>query len=125
MSKPLALIVEDEEDLAYIFAEAAHDAGFETETIQRGDEALERLAVVVPELVILDLHLPRVLGTDILDQIRQDDRLVDTRVIVATADARRGEELREKADLVLLKPIGFRQLRDLAARMGSSTPAKQ
>lgn len=118
MEKSLALIVEDNEDVAYIFSEAAEEAGFQTEIIMSGDEALKRLASVIPTLVILDLHLPQVHGEDILAQIRSDPRLEKTRVIVATADASKAEELNDIADLVLLKPIGFFQLRDLAARMG-------
>jgi hypothetical protein len=38
-------------------------------------------------------------------------------VIIVTADARRAKELQDAADLVLLKPIGFMQLRDIAKRM--------
>lgn len=117
MEQPLALIIEDEDDLAFIFAEAVREAGFETEIIGTGDRALARLADVVPDLVVLDLHLPRVVGSDILDRIRGDRRLGKTRVILATADARRAEVLQERADLVLLKPIGYRQLRDLAKRL--------
>jgi two-component system response regulator AdeR len=120
VEKPLALIIEDEDDLSFIFAEAIGEAGFETEIIKTGDEALARLAELVPDLVILDLHLPRVVGTDILARIRQDGRLDGTRVIVATADATRAEILHERADLVLLKPIGYRQLRDLATRLRAS-----
>jgi hypothetical protein len=41
-------------------------------------------------------------------------------VIIATADPRMAEVLQEEADLVLLKPIGFGQLRDLASRLGIS-----
>lgn len=123
MEEPLALIIEDEDDLAFIFAEAVKEAGFETEIIRTGDRALARLADVVPDLVVLDLHLPRVVGGDILDRIRSDRRLDKTRVILATADARRAEVLQEQADLILLKPIGYRQLRDLAARLRTPPPS--
>ena len=40
MSKPLALIVEDDEDLASIFTEATRAAGYDVETIRAGDVAL-------------------------------------------------------------------------------------
>jgi DNA-binding response OmpR family regulator len=122
---PIALIIEDEDDLAFIFAEAVKEAGFEIQIIKTGDEALERLVDVVPDLVVLDLHLPRVVGTDILDRIRDDERLDETRVIVATADAHRAEVLRERADLVLLKPIGYQQLRDLAKRLRTNAPSSE
>jgi hypothetical protein len=44
-------------------------------------------------------------------------------VIIATADARMAELLHEQADLVLLKPISFIQLRTLAERLGAISPS--
>ncbi len=125
MSELLGLIIEDDDDLSVIFSEALQAAGFKTEIIQSGDQALARLAVTTPDVVVLDLHLPRVAGMDILHQIRADARLVKTRVIVATAHPRMAESLRDEADLVLLKPISFSQLRDLAAILGSTHPQKE
>ena len=117
MSNPLALIIEDDYDLAAIFDEALKAARFETRVIRTGDIAMKELATSIPDVVILDLNLPHVAGTDILKQIRADDRLSHVRVIVTTADARLGEMLQEEADLVLLKPISFSQLRDMAKRL--------
>ncbi|MBI1881109.1 MAG: response regulator transcription factor [Chloroflexi bacterium] len=117
MTNPLALIIEDDPNLATIFAEALRMAEFETEIAQDGQAALAQLAATTPTLVILDLHLPYVSGQTILQQIRADERLAKTRVLLATADALRAESLRGEADLVLLKPISPHQLRDLAKRL--------
>jgi DNA-binding response OmpR family regulator len=117
--KPLALIIEDDRKQATIFDQALRMVEFETEIIRDGKAALERLAATVPVLVVLDLHLPYVSGSDVLRQIRADERLAKTRVILATADHRIAEHLWEKSDLVLLKPVSFNQLRDLAARLRS------
>jgi two-component system, cell cycle response regulator DivK len=120
MSNPLALIIEDDENLADIFSLALRRAQFEVEIVQEGDKALTRLTEVVPAIVILDLHLPHVSGETILHQLRADQRLAGTRVILATADAFLAGELREEADLVLLKPISPGQLRELASRLRPS-----
>jgi len=125
MSKPLALIVEDNEQLATTFAEAAQEAGYNTEIVRSGDGALNRLASLVPDLVILDLHLPRVKGSEVLEHIRSDPRLSATQVIVSTAHSGEASMVQEKADLVLLKPIGYEQLRDLAARLQRDLPAAE
>jgi len=117
MNKPLALIIEDDYDASTIFATALQVVGFETEIIASGEQAVERLNTTMPDLVMLDLHLPRVVGTDILNQIRNDERLKDTLVIVASADARMADMIRPQADLVLLKPTTFSQVRDLASRL--------
>ena len=118
MSQPLAVIIEDEFDLAEIFTSALQAAAYETETINTGDAALKRLSEIVPNLIILDLHLPGVDGSQILRQIRADERLANTRVVIASADAALAQTL--DADLVLLKPISFSQLRDLTKRLQAS-----
>ncbi len=117
MNMPLALIIEDDADLSTIFAQALQAAEFETEIAEDGQVATTRLNETIPSVVVLDLHLPHVSGRDILDQIRTDPRLQDTRVMLATADPAMAETLRTEADLILIKPISFGQLRDLAKRL--------
>ena len=115
---PLALIIEDDPDAAEIFSAAVKAAEYETEIIASGNKALDRLAVTTPSIVVLDLHLPNVSGADILRYIRSEPRLEKTRVIIASADPRTADMLYGKATLVLIKPISFTQLRNLAKRLG-------
>lgn len=114
--KILSMVIEDDEDLAEIFSKAVTAAGYEVEVINDGLVAQERLKEVVPSIVILDMHIPHISGDKIFKQIRDDKRLLSTRVVVATADAQMGESMWGKADLVLIKPISFTQLRDLTSR---------
>lgn len=119
MSNPLALIVEDEYDISIVFAKAIQAAGFETEIIRDGSVALSWLASAKPDLVLLDLNLPGVEGTQILKHIRADPRLTKINVIVATAYSHMAESLQDAADWVFFKPVSFSDLRDLAARFSS------
>jgi DNA-binding response OmpR family regulator len=114
---PLALIVEDDEKLSVIFTQALKQAAFETETARNGQAALDKLASQTPVLVVLDLHLPDVSGATVLQYIRQEPRLVKTQVILSTADAAMADALESQSDLVLIKPVSFTQLRDLATRL--------
>jgi CheY-like chemotaxis protein len=120
--KPISMVVEDDEDLSAIFCEALNAAGFETEIVRNGRLAIERLGVIAPDVVILDMHLPLVSGSEILKYIRSEKRLAFTNVVVTTADAIMGEQMRESADFVLIKPISFGQLRDLTARLNPIDP---
>ncbi|MFT3892955.1 MAG: response regulator [Anaerolineales bacterium] len=118
MMSELALIIEDDEDLADIFAEALHGVGFEVERVFDGRLAQERLkGERIPFIILLDMHLPHVSGGDLLTIVKQDERFIDTTIIVTTADARMGDMYRDQADFVLIKPISFVQLRDLTARL--------
>jgi two-component system cell cycle response regulator DivK len=114
----LALIIEDDEDLAEIFAEALRGVGFEVEQVADGKAAQERIrGEALPYLVLLDMHLPHISGADLLVEMKSDDRFSDTTIIITTADARMGESYGDQADFVLIKPISFVQLRDLTARL--------
>ncbi len=116
MNKPLAFVVEDDPQLGQIFSLALQPL-FEVEIIADGDVAAERLLETVPCLVVLDIHLPGLSGVEILKRIRADERLSRVRVIMSTADAIQSGDLREEADVVLLKPVSPVQLRELAARL--------
>ena len=113
-----ALIIEDDEDLASIFAEALHGVGFDVEQVADGKIAQERIRNETPPyLILLDMHLPHVSGAELLTEMKVDDRFADTIIIITTADARMGETYRDQVDFVLIKPISFVQLRDLTARL--------
>jgi CheY-like chemotaxis protein len=116
MTKPLALIIEDNEDQNLTFTTALEQSGYQAESIFDGEIALQRLKQVVPDMVILDLHLPSTNGGIILHQIRTDPRLTATRVILATADNAFASGMEFQTELVLLKPISFSQLKQLATR---------
>lgn len=115
-TKPVAMVIEDNADQNLVFTMALNKAGFSTESIHNGRDAQRRLREVVPHIVILDLHLPDIDGNIILAEIRSEPRLAKVNVVLATADAVYAEALQSQAELVLLKPVSFSQLSDLAGR---------
>jgi len=118
MTKNLALVIEDDEDLSEIFTRALEQAGFTVEAVRDGKAAQQRLGEdAVPTVIALDLHLPYVDGAALLKQIKADERFEKTRIILTTADAAQAEFLRDKVNIVLVKPIMFTQLRDISARL--------
>ena len=117
MPKNLALVIEDDKDLSEIFSRALQQAGFEVEAITDGKTAEARLKETVPNVIVLDMHLPQVDGATLLKQIRADERLSKARIIIATADSAKAEQYRNQATIVMVKPITFSQLRDISARL--------
>ena len=115
-TKPIALVIEDNADQNLVFTMALNKAGFSTESIHNGTDAQQRLKEVVPHVVELDLHMPDIDGNFILAKIRNDRRLAKVNVILATADAAFADALQSQAELVLLKPVSFSQLSELASR---------
>lgn len=117
MDKPFALIVEDDRDIAALFRHVLDIAGYHTEIVMHGGEAVERLQSALPDIVLLDLSLPGVPGSVILEDMRADERLKDVPVVVVTAHSHIADNLPVEPDLVLLKPVNLDQLSNLVQRL--------
>lgn len=112
---PAILIVEDEADLAATIAYNFQREGFRAETEGSGRAALERLSSgqPLPDLVILDLMLPDLMGMDVLRQLRAQRRTASLPVVIVTA---KGEEIDRVvgfevgADDYVVKPFSVREL---------------
>ena len=117
MEKPLALIVEDDRDIAALFRHVLDIAGYRTEIVMHGGEAVERLQSMLPDIVLLDLNLPGVPGAVILEDMRGDERLGNVPVVVITAHSHIADTLPVEPDLVLLKPVNLDQLSNLVQRL--------
>lgn len=105
------LIVEDDKALASALRHGFSSEGFQVTVAVDGADALERVRHGSPDLVLLDLMLPKLSGFDVLEHLRAGGRRVP--VIVLTA---RGQEidkvvgLRLGADDYVTKPFGFMEL---------------
>ena len=112
------LIVEDDKELSKIMQLELSHEGFETTTAEDGRSALEKLQSAQPDLVLLDVMLPRLSGLEVLRKIRNEiDE--DLPVILVTA---RGETidkvdgLNSGADDYISKPF---KIEELLARMNA------
>ncbi|MEJ2758498.1 MAG: diguanylate cyclase, partial [Anaerolineales bacterium] len=117
MSKPFAMIIEDDRDTVALFRHVLDFAGYKTEIILNGEKAMERLDITTPDIILLDLNLPGVSGTIILDKIHNEDRLKDIPVIVITGHSHMTIGLESETDLILLKPVSVDQLTNLILRL--------
>jgi DNA-binding response OmpR family regulator len=105
-----ALIVDDDLALADVLAFTLRRAGFEVVVAHDGVDALERWRAEAPDLIILDLNLPRLDGGKVCQRIRQES---ETPIIMLTVrseedDVVRGLEM--GADDYIVKPFSPRQL---------------
>ena len=120
-SRPIALIIEDDEDLNEIFSFALEKAGYTVKSVYDGITAQNFLAGIVPALIILDLHMPLKNGLDFLHW-RQSSPFARIPVIVFTGLEDLGERRRALAcgaNLVLEKPLKFQELVELVRNIGS------
>lgn len=123
MEKPIALIVEDDRDIVALFRHVLDVAGYHTEIVLDGKDAMDRLATLTPNIVLLDLQLPRMSGIEILKNMRDDERLKRVPVVVITAYAPYADSLPVEPDLLLLKPVDINQLSNLVQRLQTTQGA--
>lgn len=110
----LILVVDDERDLVATLVYALQREGFETRSAYSGRDALDLAArAPTPDLVLLDLMLPDISGTEVCRGLRADERTRDVPILMVTA---RGEEIDRVvgfevgADDYVVKPFSVREL---------------
>lgn len=105
------LIAEDDAPLATFIAKAFNSEDHTTEIAASGDDALERLQKGAYDLLILDLNLPVISGSEVLAKVRGND--ADIPILILTASGEVGERvacLDAGADDYLTKPFSFSEL---------------
>jgi CheY-like chemotaxis protein len=117
MHKPVAFIVEDDRDVVALFRHVLDIAGYHTEIILDGKEAMDRIEMSQPNIVLLDLQLPGMSGIEILTRMRATARLRNIPVIVITAYPVYAASLPVEPDLLLQKPVDINQLGSLVQRL--------
>ncbi len=86
-SEKKILVVDDEPDVRNFLAACIEDAGFQVNTACDGAEALEKVQADPPDLMTLDMVMPRVSGINLMRQLRNMDQFARLPVIVITAHA--------------------------------------
>jgi CheY-like chemotaxis protein len=109
-SPATVLICDDEPSLRELIR-ISLDGPYEFVEADDGEQSLELVRSVRPDVVILDMMMPRLSGLEVLSEMRQEDDLADTRVIVLTAQpGTREQALRAGADIVMVKPFEPEQI---------------
>jgi two-component system, OmpR family, alkaline phosphatase synthesis response regulator PhoP len=120
MANRLALIIEDQEDIADIYSNALNLTGFESQIITDGKVALEQLPNLEPDIILLDMNLPHVSGHYLFKQLRTIPHLADVPVIICTANSVMATAMKPEisaTDYILVKPVSIHQLNDLVHRI--------
>ncbi len=129
---PRVLVVEDEQDIAALIKHALERSGDAVvEVVGSGDTALRAVADNAPDLVILDVNLPVMSGTEVCRVMRSRPHTANTPIIMLTArtsEADRVAGLDLGADDYVTKPFSLRELSArvravLRRRNGQAAPA--
>ena len=111
---PVVLLVEDEESFVEALLIGLKREGFRVEVARDGAQALERFDLVQPDLVLLDVMLPRISGIDVCRQLRKKSKVPIIMVTAKGAEIDTVVGLEVGADDYVTKPY---RMRELVARM--------
>lgn len=91
------LLVEDDDNLAGVYTTRLEAEGFVARRVVNGEDALATALEFRPDLILLDVMMPRVSGFDVLDILRNTPETINTRIIMLTALSQEADKQRANA----------------------------
>jgi len=113
------LIVEDNQNNAELLEDILSVRGYNVNIVTRGEDALESVEKMKPDLILMDIQLPGIDGYEITRRLKKDPFTKDIIIIAVTAYALKGDEmkaLRAGCDDYMSKPINTRELPEMVER---------
>ena len=112
------LIVDDNADLLTIFTIAMEMTPFTIDTAVDGVDAMEKIQAIMPDVMILDVNMPRMDGLEVLSTVRDNPEFDRMKIILLTGNSTVPTYPEtSKADLVLSKPVSVEELIHLVYRL--------
>lgn len=117
------LVVDDEQPIYSYLQKKFTKLGYTALTAEDGEEAVAKALLNVPDLIILDVKLPKLSGIEVCRRLKSEERTRHIPILMLSAKAQ-SDEIREGleagADKYLCKPIGFPDLlREVRAYEGN------
>jgi DNA-binding response OmpR family regulator len=107
------LIVEDDETTGAMLATAINDErGYKAVRVETADQALDTMAAIAPDLLVVDIHLPGMSGLELYDRVRADARFHSLPVVFETGAGREhAQDLRDRGIATYIKkPFDLEEL---------------
>ena len=102
------LVIEDEKDMVEILAALLKKEGYEVDVAYDGEEGLSKIKATKPELVLLDIMLPKLDGRDMLKKAKEDPDIKDIPIVILSAKAEQWDRelaLKLGAEEYIEKPL--------------------
>ena len=110
----IALVVDDSMLIRYSLCRYFEQHGFTVEAATNGAEALEAIARVQPDLIVTDMRMPKMSGTELISALKSKAETAQVPIIVVTSKAPGYSEPDERADFVIYKDIDVETQLDAA-----------
>ncbi|HEB50974.1 MAG TPA: response regulator [Desulfobulbus sp.] len=122
------LIVDDTRDTVELLTKRLRAQGYDTEAAYDGEEALRKVHSYRPDLVILDVMMPKMDGYEVCRRLREDEGRRSYRILMLTAKSEVPDKVRGLdigADSYLTKPFDYKELAAVVRRLLARKEASQ
>ena len=113
MGENLILLVDDEPQIHTVLGKILKNEGFRVESAYNAQEAYDKIANEKPDLILLDIMMPKVSGIEVCNKLKGDPSTKDILIVIVSArdgQADRIEGLTHGADDYISKPFHLRSL---------------
>lgn len=115
MSRTRSVLIVDDDDSTREMLRLMLSDQFEVRVVSSGDDAIKSVELNCPNVVLMDLSMPRMNGAEAIRRIKADQSTRHTAIIVLTGDTRLGHlevAMAAGADAIMLKPVDHQSLAD-------------
>jgi len=112
-----ALVVDDSMLMRYTVCRFLEERGFSVESASNGAEALEILARVQPQLIVTDLQMPKMSGTELITAVKSKTETASIPIIIVAGRASGMDNTEKRANFVIYKDV------DIDAQLGNALDA--
>ena len=114
------LVVDDSSTSTFLMESYFEENGYEVYVAEDGDKAIKRLNKVLPDVVFLDLMMPKKSGFEVLEEIKKNEKTKNVPVVIISAKTER-EDIQKAKEMgvieYLYKPIDIEYARALLHKL--------
>jgi len=101
----VALVVDDSMLIRHTICRFLEERGFAVESATNGQEALEALKRVRPDIIITDIQMPKMSGTELITAVKSDSALANIPIVIVAGKQSGFERTEKRANFTIFKDI--------------------
>jgi CheY-like chemotaxis protein len=105
----VALVVDDSMLIRHTVCRFLEERGFAVESATNGQEALETLKRVRPDIIITDIQMPKMSGTELITALKNDSSLAGIPIVIVAGKQSGFEQVEKRANFTIFKDIDIEE----------------
>jgi CheY-like chemotaxis protein len=106
---PVALVVDDSMLIRHTVCRFLEERGFTVESATNGREALDTLKRVQPDIIITDMQMPKMSGSELITAVKGDSRTANIPIVIVASKQSGVEPKEERANFTIFKDINIEE----------------